>query len=1558
MEVERLAAEATERAEFEWFEKGILADQQRQQEEARQRAENERLEMERWASEKQVELERLEASIGPQVSSSCLPVTRRNIDRTVCLQAKKTIASKTLHVYELKGSGKVCFRCQIPIMSAKARQSWQDDEAVQDLTEFAKSSDSGGICAVCEDECAMNSEDFERKLVMFSGIHAKLKSEESKDGKEVVSNNVDDGDHSVVLVNENIKGCVADDDGISIECEDERMSSEDFERKLVRFSGIHATLKTDESTEGHDGVVSNYVQDCDRNMLDGNESAKRCADDDVVREVDEDSLKINEDGTDVLMEIQPDHQDGNAPSDIELTLRMRCRFCAMDITEYPYECNTEASSSSYRPYGNECAFCHVAKLGVVDESTTADDTVASKSSTLGGNVNHFNLASKQELEMNTNDLVKKRDADEERYEDIVMEMDASLVKRLDEEKEGHYALEIFGNKRQEKFGKPPVEVIIVSDGDFPGTTHGEKDAAMAMDARLIKRLDDENEERNEATEVLENVRHKKADKPAISSDQKVDNHQEKHTKIPVTKHPANVVFPCDDQGVIITNSGRDHKDPPTKIPEQQIETEMAENGESDMDAAEMPFKNGQPLQSSDPPAMPIPPISIASVTNAESTISEYVQSEDVLGGQKGTPLGMATNNVGIQSQQYNDGMLMVPPESISTSSKNLGQQNVQDMTAITKRVIFDVQSRLKEFSSKIPQSLVNNKDLDFAATPVDHSRLSSNEINTLRDSTVVAKALEPNLPSSADNAADYADCNHGDLEKENDEEVGEAVELEYKHLQSVQTNEPTTAPAVEIHCIQPLQSKFTAPHDFFITGPVDESGIVDTSQLDQSETNAVTKPCDTIPTHVMQFKAGALQSFDNGEVTSHEAILTNQKTDLELNAVASSMVSNSRLQKTIVLEKEKEKLSSSKKAMSVARSQHKDESIKMPPAKEIYRAAAFNSGCRHGGLSSVTTHRDKTKIVKSLIAKFWKRNLNKQQQHESKQSPNSTGCRIEHADGNHEYITEKGGLYSELIACRVSKSTVHSLHDVFEAPMHPIYEELPRGVHSNAGDFSSFDNENKAPEANMEPRAAVPAYTIQLKTEASQSVDSKEVTSSEEIVRNQKTGMEPSAVASSMVACPLSKNSFNFMSRVDPPCTIDPPSTPILAIKEDPGICVAEKEIKYVSTPGRDPPEETEVITASKTNTAPGAADGDYTKDALYAGSTDTISVIKFHTNQESANPAPRIMERNHRARTLGCSRSPPDYLNDAEDSIRERGEIDVGRPAQRAMERNNRARIPGCSRSPPSYLHDAENSIQERGEIDVGRPAPRAIEGNNRPRIPGCSRSSPAYLHDAEDGIQGRGEIDVCRPVPRAIEQNNHVRTPVNRPPPSYLHESIHVDPVSKHATVHSGGQCSIDEDDVRQQLAQLESLFSRTEETEQNASYNSRDKSACDPKQLLSMNNGDVRQQLAQIEFQFSLLDLEQEMSRHRSNVKGDSEHEFSQAQSEQFPASSQGQFSVSTSLGGLAIISEDSTYTTSHGHPNRGKEAPRRLSPLSPTAAERHMRYKKELMSRKKSLVVSIE
>ena len=68
-----------------------------------------------------------------------------------------------------------------------------------------------------------------------------------------------------------------------------------------------------------------------------------------------DLLDINEHGETVALDdvkIQLDQEEEGAPSgNVEVTLRRRCKSCAMDIADYPRN--------------GECPFCHAANLGTI-----------------------------------------------------------------------------------------------------------------------------------------------------------------------------------------------------------------------------------------------------------------------------------------------------------------------------------------------------------------------------------------------------------------------------------------------------------------------------------------------------------------------------------------------------------------------------------------------------------------------------------------------------------------------------------------------------------------------------------------------------------------------------------------------------------------------------------------------------------------------------------------------------------------------------------------------------------------------------------------------------------------------------------------------------------------------------------------------------------------------------------------------------------------------------------------------------------------------------------------
>lgn len=98
--------------------------------------------------------------------------------------AKKAIACKLMDGYKLMGNGEVCLRCTMPLM-------------VESDNNDKNRCPNTGVCVVCQEDCT-NFEEFERKLVDFSAMHAKLTADEDEDDEHNLNDDgVDDDDDKI-----------------------------------------------------------------------------------------------------------------------------------------------------------------------------------------------------------------------------------------------------------------------------------------------------------------------------------------------------------------------------------------------------------------------------------------------------------------------------------------------------------------------------------------------------------------------------------------------------------------------------------------------------------------------------------------------------------------------------------------------------------------------------------------------------------------------------------------------------------------------------------------------------------------------------------------------------------------------------------------------------------------------------------------------------------------------------------------------------------------------------------------------------------------------------------------------------------------------------------------------------------------------------------------------------------------------------------------------------------------------------------------------------------------
>ena len=185
--------------------------------------------------------------------------------------------------------------------------------------------------------------------------------------------------------------------GICVVCDEECASAAEFERRLVMFSAMHATLTVDDDDDCADEDnmrrgcnVEISVRSCDY-LNDENEDSHENEDSCEEAIVDEDGANDAPD----LWNLETDGDDNNSPMmeeydvlpyqgedtsmDIEVAFRRRCKFCAMDIDE-----------------SKRCEYCYVApKLDSVDEigSPSVSDSSMLGSSLKEENADLFNIGS-------------------------------------------------------------------------------------------------------------------------------------------------------------------------------------------------------------------------------------------------------------------------------------------------------------------------------------------------------------------------------------------------------------------------------------------------------------------------------------------------------------------------------------------------------------------------------------------------------------------------------------------------------------------------------------------------------------------------------------------------------------------------------------------------------------------------------------------------------------------------------------------------------------------------------------------------------------------------------------------------------------------------------------------------------------------------------------------------------------------------------------------------------------------------------------------------------------
>ena len=236
---------------------------------------------------------------------------------------------------------------------------------------------------------------------------------------------------------------------VCVVCNEECVSVRDFERKIVMFSELHcAKLKIDESQE-NEGDEENGRD----------ETVEQLPQNDINIVTEEDFLTLMDD----VKIISDQDGDGIAVDNIETAFRRRCKTCAMDIPindDIQYDAGGEVTTFAHEtPYGDECQFCHVAKLGYTNDGEESDNEHE--------NALHVDI---DDMETVTSDVKSLANIDlglyKEEMEGLLENEDELNNKGESEQVEVADTMEMkvdveAGDTRL----KPPLEVILINDED-------------------------------------------------------------------------------------------------------------------------------------------------------------------------------------------------------------------------------------------------------------------------------------------------------------------------------------------------------------------------------------------------------------------------------------------------------------------------------------------------------------------------------------------------------------------------------------------------------------------------------------------------------------------------------------------------------------------------------------------------------------------------------------------------------------------------------------------------------------------------------------------------------------------------------------------------------------------------------------------------------------------------------------------------------------------------------------------------------------------------------------
>jgi hypothetical protein len=322
-------------------------------------------------------------------------------------------ASKLMEGYTLAENGEVCFRCHMPLMQ-RGEQEEEDKYAYRGLASTLLDLDESTsivsgpkrICVVCHEEWE-SADSFEQKLVVFSAMQAAQTQLEGEDDDENEDSSRED---------------------VSSRCGDKYSHGVSVPRQST-------TLNDDGETNN---VGDDYYTDISNRMdrvkfnipalseiVVGDDDSPLETEDLIIASSQEKNEDDDDEGDD------DDDDDGDAMMNIEVTLRTRCKCCALDLPI--------SESLQYYPHGAaECSFCSAADGDSFDLSVIQAnlDMLDVKEELLMGADDRSAERETKEDESSIIIAAGEEDDDDSRIMSPIMETDGAEVKLMTDWNDG------------------------------------------------------------------------------------------------------------------------------------------------------------------------------------------------------------------------------------------------------------------------------------------------------------------------------------------------------------------------------------------------------------------------------------------------------------------------------------------------------------------------------------------------------------------------------------------------------------------------------------------------------------------------------------------------------------------------------------------------------------------------------------------------------------------------------------------------------------------------------------------------------------------------------------------------------------------------------------------------------------------------------------------------------------------------------------------------------------------------------------------------------------------